>query len=192
MTDSKAKSSETVCSTVAVSNGNNSQVSAKGQYSFECFDADGNLKWSDTADNLVVSTGAQLMNQNFFAGSGYTAAWYVGLINASPSPSFAAADTMGSHAGWAEVAPYSNATRPACSFGTATTASPSVISNSASVAVFNVNATATVYGAFLVSNSTKSGTTGNLFSEAGFTAGSRSVVSGDTLQVTYTFTLTPT
>lgn len=185
-----ASSSDTVLSSVNTLNSSENIVGAKGQYSFECFDADGNLKWSDTADNLVVNTGAQLMNQTFFAGSGYTAAWYVGLINASPSPTFSSIDTMASHAGWAEVAPYNNATRPACSFGTATTANPSVIGNSANVAVFNIGATATVYGAFLANSNTKSGTTGTLLSEAVFIAGSRSVASGDTLQVTYTFNLT--
>jgi hypothetical protein len=192
MPDNKAKSAEIVASSVAFSNGATTQVGAQGQYLFECFDSEGNLKWSDTADNIVVSVGAQFMNQRFFAGSSYTATWYIGLINGATAPSYNSADTMSSHAGWTEVTNYSNATRPACSFGTATTASPSVISNSGSVAVFNMSGTATVAGAFLVSDSTKSGTTGTLFSEANFTGGNRSVGSGDTLQVTYTFTLTPT
>jgi hypothetical protein len=97
---------------------------------------------------------------------------------------------MASHAGWTEIVPYSNATRPVATFGTATTANPSVQTNSASPASFTINATATVGGAFLVSNSTKSGTTGVLFSASDFTApGDRSVASGDTLNVTYTFSL---
>jgi hypothetical protein len=58
------------------------------------------------------------------------------------------------------------------------------------VAVFNINATSTVGGAFLTSNSTKSGTTGTLFSAADFQSpGDRSVASGDTLNVTYTLSL---
>jgi hypothetical protein len=78
-------------------------------------------------------------------------------------------------------------------FGTATTANPSVISNSASVAVFNINGTTTVGGAFLVSNSTKGGSTGTLFSASDFQSpGDRAVVSGDTLNVTYQFSLTAT
>jgi hypothetical protein len=75
-------------------------------------------------------------------------------------------------------------------FGTATTADPSVIDNSGSVAVFTMNATVTIAGAFLISNSTKSGTTGTLFSVSTFQSpGARSVVSGDTLNVTYEFSL---
>jgi hypothetical protein len=65
-----------------------------------------------------------------------------------------------------------------------------VITNTASPAAFNINATATVGGAFLISNNTKSGTTGILFSASDFAApGDRVVASGDTLNVTYTFSL---
>ena len=97
---------------------------------------------------------------------------------------------MSSHAGWTEVVAYSQATRPACTFGTPTTANPSVATNSASPATFSINGTTTVGGAFLTSNNTKSGTTGTLYSAADFSApGDRSVVSGDTLTVTYTLSL---
>lgn len=130
------------------------------------------------------------MNAQYFKGSAYTAAWYIGLYGAAASNSPAAGDTAASHAGWTEIVPYSNATRPAATFGTATTANPSVQTNSASPASFTINATETVGGAFLISNSTKSGTTGILFSASDFTApGDRSVASGDTLNVTYTFSL---
>jgi hypothetical protein len=48
----------------------------------------------------------------------------------------------------------------------------------------------TIGGAFLTSSNTKSGTTGVLFSASDFQApGDRIVVSGDTLTVTYTFSL---
>jgi hypothetical protein len=97
---------------------------------------------------------------------------------------------MSSHAGWTEVTAYSQATRPACTFGTATTADPSVITNTASPATFSINGTTTVGGAFLTSDNTKSGTTGILFSASDFQSpGDRSVVNGDTLTVTYTFSL---
>jgi hypothetical protein len=68
-----------------------------------------------------------------------------------------------------------------------------VISNSASVAVFNLDGTTTVGGAFLVNNSTKGGSTGTLFSASDFQSpGDRAVVNGDTLNVTYQFSLTAT
>jgi hypothetical protein len=169
---------------------------ASGYYTVECIGADGVVKWSDKLDNLVVNQGIQYMTSCALT-AGATAvtqitAWYIGLYGAGASNNPAAGDTMASHAGWTEIVPYSNATRPACTFVAATTANPSVATNSASSAVFNINATSTVGGAFLVSNNTKSGTTGTLFSASDFTTGDRSVVSGDTLNVTYTFSLTAT
>jgi hypothetical protein len=165
-------------------------ASAKGVYTMQCFDKDGNLKWEAECPNLVVNGGLQDMNNKYFLGSAYTATWYIGLYGSGASNSPAAGDTMSSHAGWTEVVPYSQATRPACTFGTPTTANPSVATNSASPAVYSINATATVGGAFLVSDNTKSGSTGTLYSASDFTSpGDRSVVSGDTLNVTYTLSL---
>jgi hypothetical protein len=65
-----------------------------------------------------------------------------------------------------------------------------VIDNSGSVAVFSMNATTTIAGAFLTTDDTKGGTSGTLFSVSNFTSpGDRAVVSGDTLNVTYEFSL---
>ena len=166
------------------------KAKAGGVFTVQCFDKDGQLKWQAQEHNLVVNVGLKDMNEKYFSGSGYTAAWYLGLYGAAASNNPAAGDTMASHAGWTEVTAYSQATRPQAIFGTATTADPSVISNTASVAVFSVNGTATVGGAFLTSDNTKGGTTGTLFSAGDFQApGDRSVVSGDTLNVTYQFSL---
>lgn len=190
MIENKAKSTDEVGAQVAAGGGTQERVRGGGVFSIECFDKDGNLKWKDESHNLVVNVGLQDMNAKYFSGSAYTAAWYIGLYGSGATNNPAASDTMSSHAGWTEVTAYSQATRPACTFGTATTADPSVISNSASVAVFSINGTTTVGGAFLTSNNTKSGTTGTLFSAADFSSpGDRSVVSGDTLNVTYQFSL---
>ena len=185
-----AKTSDSVSGGLIAGTKNTEVAKAGGVFKMECFDKDGNLKWFTETHNLVVNVGLQDMNAKYFSGSTYTATWFIGLYGAGASNTPAAGDTASSHAGWTEIAPYSNATRPAATFGTATTADPSVISNSASPASFTINATATVGGAFLISNSTKSGTTGTLFSASDFAApGDRSVASGDTLNVTYTFSL---
>ncbi len=185
-----AKSNDVVGSTVVSNGGAQDGLSAKGQYKVVCHDKDGNLKWEAETENLVVNVGLQDMNARYFTGSSYTAAFYLGLYGAAASNSPAAGDTMSSHAGWTEVTDYSQSTRPACNFGTPTTADPSVATNSASAATFSINATTTVGGAFLTSSNTKGGTTGILFSAADFQSpGDRSVVSGDTLSVTYTFSL---
>ena len=163
---------------------------AGGVYRVECRDKDGNLKWVAESANLVVNAGLQDMNDKYFLGSTYTATWYIGLYGAASSNNPAASDTAALHPGWTEVTPYSNATRPACVFGSPTNADPSVITNSLSPAQFNINATQVVGGAFLISNNVKGGALGVLFSASDFQSpGDRSVASGDTLNVTYTFSL---
>lgn len=190
MFNDKVKSKDVASSSLIAGGSAADSASAKGVYKIQCHDKDGNLKWEDAAPNLVVNGGLQDMNSKYFTGSAYTAAWYIGIYGAAASNNPAASDTMSSHAGWTEVTNYSQATRPACTFGTPTTANPSVATNSASPATFSINATTTVGGAFLTSNNTKGGTTGTLYSAADFSSpGDRSVVSGDTLSVTYTLSL---
>jgi hypothetical protein len=163
---------------------------AGGVFKVVCRDSEGQIKWEAESHNLVVNVGLQDMNTQYFTGSNYTATWYLGLYGASSTNNPAAGDTASSHAGWTEETGYSQATRPQCVFGTATTADPSVISNSGSPATYSITSTATIGGAFLISNNTKSGTTGILFSAADFQSpGDRNVVNGDTLTVTYTFSL---
>lgn len=157
-----------------------------GVFTITCYDKDGNLKWEDKAKNLVVNVGLQDMNTKYFKGSTYTAAWYLGLVTGPGPSSFAAADTLASKS-WTEFTNYTG-DRKAVTFGTATTADPSVIDNDASQASFSITGTATVAGAFLASVDT--GTSGVLFSEADFeTPGDRAVVNGDTLNVKYEFSL---
>lgn len=186
----KAKGTDSAVGTLVRGGAAAENVKATGAYVVQCHGADGQLKWEERMDNLVVNVGLQDMSQKYFAGSGYSATWYLGVYGPGSTNNPAASDTMSSHAGWTEVTAYSQSTRPVCTFGTATTANPSVSTNSASPASFTINATTTIGGAFLTSNSTKGGTTGTLFSAADFSSpGDRSVVSGDTLTVTYTFSL---
>jgi hypothetical protein len=167
----------------------NEQAKAGGVFAVQCLDKDGNLKWESLVPNLVVNEGLQNMNTQFFKGSAYTAAWYMGLITGPGSgTTIAAADTLASHAGWTEFTNYSG-NRPAITFGTASTADPSVISNSAAPSSFSISSSGgVVAGAFICSVTT--GTSGVLFSASDFQSpGDRTVVSGDTLNVTYTFSL---
>ncbi len=190
MFNDQAKSTDQATASLTTGGGAGDKVKAGGVFHVQCHDSQGNLKWEAESHNLVVNVGLQDMNAKYFTGSSYTATWYLGLYGAASSNNPAAGDTMSSHAGWTEVVAYSQATRPQCVFGTPTTADPSVATNSASPAVYSINGTTTVGGAFLTSNNTKSGTTGTLFSAADFSSpGDRSVVSGDTLTVTYTFSL---
>lgn len=187
----KAKISDTTESGLMMNSQSNEGLKATGKFLIECYDKDGKLKWTDESKNLVVNVGLQYMAGTSLDGStARITSWYLGLYGAASSNNPAAGDTMSSHAGWTEVTDYTEATRPAATFVAATTANPSVVTNSASKAQFTMNATVTVGGAFLTSNNTKGGTSGTLFSAKDFSApGDRSVVSGDVVLVTYTFSL---
>lgn len=190
MTTEKLKATDHVSSGFIAGTKSGEEAKATGVYHVECHDKDGNLKWSADTKNLVVNVGLAYMAGTALTSVAQITTWYIGLYGAGASNTPAAGDTMSSHAGWTEVTAYSNATRVAATFVTATTANPSVVTNAASPATFNINGTTTVGGAFLTSGSAKSGTTGTLFSAADFAApGDRSVVSGDVLSVTYTFSL---
>lgn len=188
MSNEASKANDTFTAALRANRGGTERVAAGGVFTVKCCDASGNLKWTDTFHNLVVNEGLQDMNSKYFSGSGYTAAWYLGLVTGPGSgTTFAAGDTLASHAGWTENTDYTG-NRKAATFGTATTADPSVIDNSGSPAVFTMNANGlTIAGAFLCSVS--SGTSGVLFSAGDFTGGDKSVDSGDTLSVTYQFSL---
>lgn len=151
------------------------------RYRFECFDRDGNLKWTEEVDNLVTTEGMNDMLDKYYKGSGYTGAHYLGLAGSGTK---AAANTMGSHAAWSEVAAYAAATRPAITWGTASAGSLAATGATA----FSINGDATVAGAFIATNSTKSGTTGVLVGVTDF-ASPRTLASGDTLNCTPTASL---
>ena len=186
----KAKSVDAVGANVQKGNGTRDGLKGGGIFTVRCHDKDGNLKWEQKSKNLVVNVGLAYMNESFFKGSGYTAAWYVGIYGPASTNNPSSADTMASHAGWTEVTAYTNATRPAATFGAATTADPSVIANSAAVAQFLIKASANVGGAFLTTGDLPGGTSGVLFSASDFAApGDRVVQNGDVLSVTYTFSL---
>ena len=192
--ESKARSTDKVSGAIERFSGFGEGAAGGGTFIFEARDKDGNVKWTAEAKNLTTNQGRQDMNTKYFTGTTYTAAWFIGLVNNSPTPSYAVGDTMASHAGWVETTDYSGTDRATASFGTATTADPSVIANTVAsggtVATFNITGTVTIDGAFLSATQDNSTNTGVLFSVAAFESpGDRSVVNGDTLNVTYQFSL---
>jgi hypothetical protein len=191
MSTETSKAQDNVSASLTANKGSTERTGAGGIFTVTCVGADGVEKWSDTFHNLVVNEGLQDMNAKYFQGSGYTAGWYLGLVQGPGSgTTFAAADTLASHAGWTELAPGVAYTgnRKAVTFGTATTADPSVITNSASPSSFAMLVNATVVAGALLTNAA-SGTSGVLFSAGDFTGGDKTVDNGDTLNVTYTFSL---
>ena len=158
-------------------------ITFENHYIVECIGPDGKLKWTDEFDNLVTNEGLNDNLDKYLKGSAYTAAFYVGLTDGTPTVN--AADTMSSHAGWTEVTDYSESTREALVLGTVASQS---VDNSASKASYSINATATVGGAFITTVNTKGGTTGILYGVGAFSGGDKSVGNGDTLNVTVTCT----
>lgn len=154
----------------------------KGSVDVTAYDKDGNVKWREEAHNLVVTEGENHILDIVLAGGTQITSWFIGLMDGTPT--LAAGDTMSSHAGWAEVTSYDEAARQGWTAGSVSAGS---VDNSAAVASYAINASVTVGGVFLVSDSTKSGTTGTLYSEVAF-GSDRSLSSGDTLEITYTFT----
>ncbi len=183
MHSEKIKPLAAAMAAVMQNSGHAEGIEARGFYAVECVGADGQVKWTDTIKNLVTTVGKNFLLDTLLAGSAYTAAWYLGLVDGASAPTFDVANTAASHAGWTESTAYSNATRPAPSFGAA-----SAGSKATTATAFNINATATIAGCFLISNSTKGGTTGTLYSCGAFSGGNRAVANGDTLNVTYTAT----
>jgi len=145
----------------------------------ECVKPDGTLRWETSFPNTVFDAGVEYILDSSILGGAQTTSWFVGLISASPT--IDPTDTSASHTGWTEVTTYDETTRPAYS-GTRTS---KTISNSASLAVFTINADGTLGGAFLASSSTKGSTTDLLLAGGPFQSGDRQVFTGDTIRIQY-------
>ena len=157
-------------------------VKVGGVFKVEHFDKDGILLGVFESKNLVTNEGLNDLLNEALSAAGAARSWYVGLFESNYTP--LAADTYATK-GFTESTAYTEATRPAW-----TDAGPSSqqITNSASKAVFTMNATKTIYGAFLASDSTKGDSAAagaKMFAASKFSA-ARAVVATDVLNITYT------
>lgn len=175
-------------------------VGMEGRYVAKCYDKDGNLKWEDTIENLVMAVGKQLMLDTLLSGSSYSATVRMGLVSGASSPTYAAADTQASHGGWLESglanAPTYSGSRPTITFSSATStgSTPTNVTTKAGTAAvsFTFTGSGTVAGCFININgsATIDNTTGTLYSAGSFTGGNKTVASTDQLNVTYSTTAT--
>jgi len=151
------------------------------RHNFKCYDRNGVLVWrEDNVPNLVVTTGLNKIADEYWSGSGYTAAHYVGLKSTGTA---VLADTMASHASWTESVIYSEATREALTFGAAAAG----VAAGATVS-FSINASGTIGGTFITTDDEKGVANGTLIVAADFSS-SHTVESGYTLDDDITFTL---
>ena len=130
--------------------------------------------------NAIVDEGIEhILTTEFLDGTKVTT-WYLGLINNTPTPSLQGGDVMNSHSPWVEAVVYDETDRPAWTPGAA---DDRAISN-ASTVDFTINGTVTIYGIFITSSLTKSGTSGFLWATGAF-ASPRAFSATDVLQLTY-------
>lgn len=157
-----------------------SNSTAKGRFFWEHV-REGKVIDSGYFDNLVVNEGLTNMVGVTLCGVTQISSWYFGVFEGNYVP--VATDTAANiAANSTECTAYQEATRPL--FVPAVPTGPSC-TNSANKAVFTFNANKTIYGAFLISNNVKGGTSGKLFSGAQFTS-SKSVTPTDQLLISYT------
>lgn len=128
--------------------------------------------------NGVTIEGKNLLLNVMFHGTTALSPWYIGLINNTPTPTLAEADTLASHAGWTEFTAYTGNRQE----WTETEAANKVIGTD-TVSSFPITATTATVNGILIA-SAASGTSGTLWATGSFTT-PRDVISGDILRVTY-------
>jgi len=154
-----------------------------GRFTHDVFRPGVGLLGAITDHNIVVNEGLNAHLDIMFHAETQISTWYIGIFEGNYTP--VAGDTAANiTANSTESTAYDEATRVAY---VEAAASGQSITNSASPSTFTINATKTIYGAFLASASAKSATTGTLFSASRFSA-SRSVIALDSLLITYTIT----
>lgn len=138
----------------------------------------------ELASNIIPTEGLNHILSVVVAGGTQVTTWYVAPFEGNYTPvlgltaaTFTAAAT--------ECTAYDESTRVAY---VEATPSGGVISNSASKAVFTMNASKTLYGGALLSASAKSSTSGTCLAAARFSS-SRAVVDDDEVAIKYTLTL---
>lgn len=169
----------------------------RGAWKITARDLLGRVKWVDELGhvdvrtglwiphNLIVNAGLDYILDAGLSGGTPITTWYVGLTDGTPTP--AAGDTSASHAGWTEVTAYDEAVRQTW---VDAGVSGQSCTNAASPATFTIDTNGTtVGGAFLISVSTKGGSTGTLYAVGAFSAGDKSLDDNDTLDVTAAFTM---
>lgn len=158
------------------------KLEVHGHFKVECI-RDGEIIWTEEFDNLVTTVGKNDILDKYLAGSTYTQTIRIGLKGVGTA---VVGDTQASHGAWLEQglanAPTYTGNRQVPTFGAA---AAGVKATSANV-VFPITSTGTVGGVFVNNggSATKDDTSGVLFSAGDFAA-SRAVISGDTLNVTY-------
>ncbi|MCG6537110.1 MAG: hypothetical protein L7F78_20980 [Syntrophales bacterium LBB04] len=150
------------------------------------------LIYKETGKNTFTTEGMASLLDVYFHKTTQPAGLYCGIFKNNVSPALAdtAAVKLGAAGTYGECqdADYDNPATNRPAYTPATTAIAS-ITNTASKAEFTMNASITVYGAFLATSQAKTATTGVLICAKKFTT-ARAVVADDELAITYAITMT--
>lgn len=154
--------------------------SFRGSFRVRCHNPDGQLAWEATILNAPTLAGLDYVMGAAFAGASPLTSWYAGLIDSASFTALSTADTLASHAGWAEATQYSEGARRPW----ANLARNNGVASNNSPMTFTLTAAKTIKGLFLASDATKGGTTGTLWATAPFTL-PKALSVGQVLSVTY-------
>lgn len=187
-----AKSQDIISAGVVRGSGQVDVMEVIGRYRAECFDAQGNLKWFEDFDNLVTTQGKNHLLDNGLAGPATAVNVRMAYIT-SGTP--LVTDTYSSHAGFTELGSGVIAARGTPTFSiasagvkqTSSAVSASIIGTGTITGVAIVLIVGAVSNLGVVGDTATSGS--HLYS-AGLFGTAKSVSNGDTLNVTYSTTLT--
>jgi hypothetical protein len=130
-----------------------------GLFRWEKWSKNGRLLVANTFWNGIPLAARDGILDGYFNGGSVTSNWYMGIIDDDSFTALADADTMLSHAGWAEITAYAETTRPAWGKGAAAASGL----NNATLATFTFTAAKNAGGLFIASDNTKGGTAGVLW-----------------------------
>ena len=186
MHNEKTNVGDTCSATVDRGASHEEEISLHGTYEAVCHDRFGDIKWVDVIGNLVTTVGKDF-TMDTVLGNVAGGAVVMGLKGTGTA---VVADTQASHASWLEVGlanlPTYSGTRKTPVFSAAAAG----VKSTSTPVVFTMTGSGTVAGCFINigGSATVDNTTGTLFSAGDFTAGSKTVTSGDTLSVSYSAT----
>lgn len=170
---------------------------AEGVYTATCVGPDGKVKWTDKIINTVMTEGKNVILDQALAGAAYTVVGpYMGLISSVSYSAIAATDVgtqINGTNGWKEAG-LGNAPTYTGNRKTAVWAAASAGAKALSAALsFAITGTGTIKGCFMIfftnAVATKDNANGTLISAGLFSGGDRTVLSGDTVNVSYTLSL---
>lgn len=156
-------------------------------YVYECFDAEGNLKWSEREENIIPDVGRDYILTAALLSGTQLPNWYIGIYENVRVP--LTGDTMTTlMADCGEITTYTSSGSLRLAL-TPDALSAGVFSNLSNKAEFVFTSAKTVRGGFIASSAAQGSTSGTLLSAVS-NSSPKVVAAGETLSVTAGLSLT--